>query len=115
MNWTKKTLVFTVLSIVLLFAFKGENITVEHIQQENSSSYFSNDSIHASAFLQPQVAPTFLANCKVDNPVLAKWFDTFLIEAPDLKILKHLNTFQIQDINRCENVSLLLFPFHSFW
>ncbi|MET0759665.1 MAG: hypothetical protein ABWZ56_04545 [Flavobacterium sp.] len=115
MNWIKKTLVFTVLSIVSLFAFKGEQDAITQIQQENSSSNFSNDSIHASAFIQPQVTNTFTVNHKADSPVFIKWFDNFLFKIPDFKISKHLNTFLIQDINRCENVSLLLFPFHFFW
>ncbi|HLF52073.1 hypothetical protein [Flavobacterium sp.] len=115
MNWIKKTLVLTVLSIVLLFAFKGETNTIAEIQHENSNSNFSNDSIHASAFIQPQVTNTFVVNHKVDSPVFIKWFDNFLFKIPDFKILKHLNTFLVQDINRCQNVSLLLFPFHYFW
>lgn len=115
MNLIRKIAVFIGLMIVFLFALNVNEIRINTIQTEKSNSAFSNDSNHSSFFIQPQANISFIFNGKTANSIIAKWFENFLIKIPDFKILNLSNTFVNQDINRCEMVSILLFPFHYFW
>ncbi|MFV7235939.1 hypothetical protein [Flavobacterium sp. ZB4R12] len=115
MNWIQKTVVFIGLSLVLLFAFNASESSIEKIQLEKSSSSFSADPIHSSVFIQPQVSGTFTLHYKTTDYTIAKYFENFLIVIPDFKVNTFFSRFAKQDINRCETVSLLLFPFHFFW
>ena len=115
MNWFRKTLVFIGLSIALLFAFTANDATVDSNKIEKSSSSVSVDSIHSSDFIQPQVSNTFTSYHKTPDYTSVKYLENFLIEIPDFKSSTFFIRFAKQDINRCEMVSLLLFPFHFFW
>ena len=115
MNWFRKTLVFIGLSIALLFAFNANDATVDSNKIEKSSSSVSVDSIHSSDFIQPQVSNTFTSYHKTPDYTSVKYLENFLIEIPDFKSSTFFIRFAKQDINRCEMVSLLLFPFHFFW
>jgi hypothetical protein len=115
MNWIQRTVVFIGLSIAFVFAFNADPISIEKNPLEKSSSSFSNENIHSSVFIQPQSSASFTLNCKTGDYTITKWFENFLIATPDFKVLDCFNTFLNQDINRCEKVSLLLFPFHYFW
>ena len=115
MNWFRKTLVFIGLLIAFLFAFSASEAPIHTIKSEKSSSSVSVDSIHSSDFIQPQVSNTFTSYHKTPDYTIAKYLENFLIVIPDFKIRTFFIRFAKQDINRCEMVSLLLFPFHFFW
>jgi hypothetical protein len=115
MNWIRKTVVFIGLSLILLFAFTANQSVVEKIQLEKSSTSFSPDTIHSSVFIQPHATGTFSLHYKTINSAIVKYFENFLIVTPDFKVSTFFTPYAKQDINRCEMVSLLLFPFHFFW
>ena len=115
MDWIRKTLVFIGLSIAFLFAAHANKTFVEKIQQEKTDSSFSVDSIHSSVFIQPQANNSFASTQKNPDFSVSKYFENYLVVIPDLKIVTLFTPFANQDINRCEMVSLLLFPFHYFW
>ncbi|TDE51084.1 hypothetical protein [Flavobacterium sp. GT3P67] len=115
MNLFRKTVVFIGLLIAFLFAFSANENSIHTIQLEKSSSSVSVDSIHSSDFLQPQVSNTFTSYHKTPDYTIAKYLENFLIVIPDFKLSTFFIRFAKQDINRCEMVSLLLFPFHFFW
>ncbi|MFV8369320.1 hypothetical protein [Flavobacterium sp. LB2R40] len=116
MNWIQKIGVFIGLILVLLFPFAAKEESMPTIiPLENSSSSVSVDSFHSSDFIQPQVSNTGTACHKTPDYTITKYLENFLIPIPEFKITTFLIRFAKQDINRCEMVSLLLFPFHSFW
>jgi hypothetical protein len=115
MNWIRKTIIFIGLSIVFLFALSANEAVVGDIQLEKTESSFSVDGVHSSVFILPQASSTFTAPNKTLDFSVLKYFENLLVVIPDLKIGKFLTAFAKQDINRCEMVSLLLFPFHYFW
>jgi hypothetical protein len=115
MNWFRKTLAFVGLLIVFLFAFNVNEATVDSIKIEKSSSSVSVDNIHSSDFIQPQVSNTFTSYHKTLDYSIARYLENFLNVIPDFKISTIYLRFAKQDINRCQMVSLLLFPFHFFW
>jgi hypothetical protein len=115
MNWIRKTIIFIGLSIAFLFALSANKAVVSEIPSEKTESSFTIDGIHSSVFIQPQASSTFTAPNKTLDFSVLKYFENLLVVIPDLKIGKFLTAFAKQDINRCEMVSLLLFPFHYFW
>ncbi|MES2575431.1 MAG: hypothetical protein V4572_10850 [Bacteroidota bacterium] len=115
MNWIKKTIIFIGLTIVFAFAFSANESTVEKIQIEKQDSSFSVDSNHSSVFIEPQTSNIVASPQKTADYLTVKYFENYLVVIPDFKISTHLTDYTNQDINRCEMVSLLLFPFHYFW
>ena len=115
MNWIRKTIVFIGFTIAFLFAFSANEIAVNKIQPEKPESSFSSDSIHSSFFIEPQASNTFTHVQKTSNFSFSKYLENYLVAIPGLKIGTSFTHFANQDINRCERVSLLLFPFHIFW
>lgn len=115
MNWIKKTFFFIGLSLVLLFAFNANKSPVEKIQIEKNGSSFSPDGIHSSVFIQPQATNSFGLHYKTTDYTIAKYLENFQVITPDFKVIKSFTRYAKQDINRCQTVSLLLFPFHYFW
>ena len=115
MNWIQKTAFFIGLSIVLLFAFNANEATVEKIEIEKTSSSFSPDGIHSSVFIQPQATNIFGLHYKTTDYTIAKYLENFHVTTRDFTVIKPFTRYAKQDINRCQTVSLLLFPFHYFW
>lgn len=115
MNWIRKTIIFIGLSIVFLFAFNANESVVEKIQIEKTDSSLSVEGIHYSAFIQPQAGSSFASPDKNPDFSVSKYFENLLVVIPDFKVNTLFTLFANQDINRCEMVSLLLFPFHYFW
>ncbi|RKS13799.1 hypothetical protein [Flavobacterium sp. 120] len=115
MDFFRKTLVFIGLLIAFLFALSASEAAIHTTQLEKSSSSVSLDSIHSLDFIQPQVSNPFTSYHKTPDYTIAKYLENFLIAIPDFKISIFFIRFAKQDINRCEMVSLLLFPFHFFW
>ena len=115
MNWIRKTAIFIGLSIVFLFALSANEVAVDKIQLEKPSTSFSIDGVHSSVFILPQASSSLTVPNKTLDFSVLKYFENLLVAIPDIKIGKFLAVFAKQDINRCEMVSLLLFPFHYFW
>jgi hypothetical protein len=115
MNWIRKTIIFIGLSIVFLFVFNTNGSVVDKIQSAKTESSFSVDGIHSSVFIQPQNSSITTSPHKTPDFSVSKYFENLLVVIPDLKIGASFILFANQDINRCEMVSLLLFPFHFFW
>lgn len=115
MNWIRKTILIIGLSLVFLFAFNANESPGHSSEIEKTSSSFLPDSIHTSVFIQPQFSTTFILNYKASNSTFVKYLERFLVAIPEFKIKILFNSYANQDINRCEMVSLLLFPYHSFW
>ena len=115
MNWFRKTLVFIGLLIAFSFPLSASEASIHTTQLEKSSSSVSVDSIHSSNFIQPQVSNPFTSYHKAPDYTIVKYLENFLTTIPDFKITTFIIRFAKQDINRCEMVSLLLFPFHFFW
>lgn len=115
MNWIRKTILIIGLSLVLLFALNANEVPGHCIEIEKTSSSFSPDSIHTSVFIQPQISNLFVLHHKTSNYYVVKYLENFFVTLPDFKIKTFFNKYANQDINRCEMVSLLLFPYHSFW
>lgn len=115
MNWIKKIIIFIGFTIAFLFAFNANEVPVNKIQIEKKDSSFSIDSIHSSVFIQPQAGNSFASPHKTPDFSVSNYFENYLTIARDLKTDISFTSFPNQDINRCEMVSLLLFPFHYFW
>lgn len=115
MNWFRKTVIFIGLIVVFLFAFSANEIPNPITQSEKTSSSLSFDSIHSSDFIQPHVNNLFTSQQKTPDYSISKYLENFLIAILDFKRNISFIRFAKQDINRCEMVSLLLFPFHFFW
>ncbi len=115
MNWIKKTILLIGLIVAFAFAFNANETVVEKIQIEKQDSSFSVDSSHSSVFIEPQTSNLIASTQKTVGYSVAKYFENYLVAIPYLKISTHLTVYANQDINRCEMVSLLLFPFHYFW
>lgn len=115
MNWIRKIVIFIGLPIVFLFAFNANEVSVDKIQFEKPESSLSVEKIHSSAFIEPQSSNNLSATSKNPGFSFSKYLENYLVSIPDLKIGILFTFFANQDINRCEMVSLLLFPFHIFW
>lgn len=111
-----KKIVFLIgIFLMFLFAFNAKGNAMVKVEKEKSGSYFSTVNSHPSSFLQPQTVVSFISNHPVNDFVPGKWFAIFVIGTPVFKASKSFIVFSFQDIDRCENVSLLLFPYHIFW
>lgn len=115
MKWIRKTNIFIGLTIVFLFAFSANNVPITKIQVEKPESSLSIDSIHSSVFIEPQASNSNTSPQKITNFSFSKYYENYLEAIADIKIRNSFTLFANQDINRCEMVSTLLFPFHIFW
>ena len=115
MNCIRKFFVFIGLLIVFSFAFSVNEVSVLNAPKENSKTSLSVEKIHSSAFIEPQASNNLSSTPKNPNFSFSKYLENYLVSIPDLKIGITFTFFANQDINRCEMVSLLLFPFHIFW
>lgn len=115
MNWIRKIFVFIALLIVFSFASSVNEVSVSNLPVEKSKTSLSVEKVHSSAFIEPQASHNLSATSKNPNFSFSKYLENYLAPIPDLKIGITFTFFANQDINRCEMVSLLLFPFHIFW
>jgi hypothetical protein len=115
MNWIRKTVIFIGLTIVFLFAFSANEVAIDKIQFKKQESSLAVEKIHSSAFIEPQANHNLSAPSKTPDFSFSKYLENYLVSIPDVKIGISFTFFANQDINRCEMVSLLLFPFHIFW
>lgn len=115
MNLFRKIIVFFGLIIALIFAFNANYTAIEKNQNQDTNFNFSKYSNHSSAFIEPQNHANFILNFKSNPYAIAKWFENYLIAIPDYTLCSTSKIFLNQNINRFENVLLLLYPFHHFW
>ena len=115
MNWIRKTVIFIGLTIAFIFAFSANEVAISNVPLEKSKSSLSVEKIHSSAFIEPQASNPLTFSQKNPDFSFSKYLENYLAPIPDLKIGISFPFFANQDINRCEKVSLLLFPFHIFW
>lgn len=75
----------------------------------------SGHSFHKN-MLQPQTVHFSIANEHQLKPISLGYAALFLPEQLSFTVnLRSKTTTILQDTNRCESVSRLLFPFHNFW
>lgn len=110
-----KFIVFAALLIQFSFAYSANHET-SFSQKKDHNTSFGKESLSISHFVQPSIErsnPDLKNNNRI--PVDINEFNTFLPLFSSFKenILKIV--LSDQDIDRCANVSILLFPFHYFW
>ena len=115
MNLFKKIVLFVGLSLTFLLAFQGSEKAVYSLNTETNKPLYSTNTSDNSVFIQPEIVTHIVVNFKIEHQTMLKFFDNYLDLIPNIESSKIVNTFAIQDINRCAKVSLLLFPFHIFW
>lgn len=115
MNRIQKIFVYIGLIILFLFAFSANKIAVSSIQPEKNKTSFSVEKNHSSVFIEPRAHNSLSSTQKKTDFSVSKYLENFLAPISNLKISNTHTFVANQDINRCEMVSLLLFPFHFFW
>ena len=116
MNIFKKIVLLSGFLLALLLAFQGSENSIITEKSHSKNALFSDNFIDSSAFIQPENISHSVTNVKVNNQqTLAKFFENFSLVVPKLESSKIISAFSFQDINRCNKVSLLLFPYHIFW
>jgi hypothetical protein len=115
MNWIRKFFVFIGLLIVFSFAFSANEVSISNVPVEKNKTSLSVEKIHSSAFIEPQASNPLTFSQKNPDFSFSKYLENYLVSIPNLKTGISFAFFANQDINRCEMVSLLLFPFHIFW
>lgn len=102
--------------MTVFIVFGKENKKTIQIDYASKNSIEQIDFLKASAFVHQEVNQNFGLNSRADLPVYVKWFESFYnIGFSDFSSFTTTSIFARQDIDRCENVSILLFPFHLFW
>ncbi|WP_136151309.1 hypothetical protein [Flavobacterium sangjuense] len=114
---TKKFIGFV--SLLLLFSFSVTArtvITVNESSDNRKETFHKADhSLHKN-MLQPQVMQITVLPEHSAKPLPFAYSALCCSESINLSLqpTRQANVF-IQDVNRCESVSRLLFPFHYFW
>ncbi|MCF6129306.1 hypothetical protein L1S35_06445 [Flavobacterium sp. AS60] len=107
------------LSLLLLFSF---SVTARTAIAANESSDNRKETFHKADhsfhknMLQPQVMQVTVMPEHSAKPLAVAYSTLYCSESINLSLqpTRQANVF-IQDVNRCESVSRLLFPFHYFW
>lgn len=115
MKWIKNIALISVLmTIFLVFGRKDKKTFAFDFTPKKSIEQI--DFLKASAFVNQEINQNSVASSRADLPIYVKWFESFYnISFSQFSSFKATATFLRQDINRCETVSILLFPFHLFW
>lgn len=116
MNIFKKIILTFGFLLVVLLAFQGSENSIVTGKKVNKNALLSDKFTDSSAFIQPENISHSVTNVKVNiHQSLAKFFENYLLVLPKLELTNIVSAFNFQDINRCNKVSLLLFPYHIFW
>ena len=109
-----KFIVFTGLLIQFSFAYSANHDATISFPKENNTE-FGKETLSTSHFIQPSVergTPDLKPNNRIpvglNENTLLPLFSS--LKENNLKIV-----LSNQDIDRCTEVSILLFPFHYFW
>ncbi|PKB17910.1 hypothetical protein [Flavobacterium sp. 5] len=109
-----KFIVFTGLLIQSTFAYSANHDAVITFQKENNTE-FGKESLSTSHFIQPSIergTPDLKHNNRIPVGLSS---NTLLPLFTSLKENNIKIVLSNQDIDRCAEVSILLFPFHYFW
>lgn len=106
------------LALLLLIScsVSAKTFTANEIQKKGTVTLNkAEDSIHKN-MLQPQTAYVSISNEHLAKPMSFGYVALFFNEGAvsTLNPIGKTATF-LQDADRCESVSRLLFPFHNFW
>jgi hypothetical protein len=109
-----KFIVFTGLLFQFSFAYSANHDATISFQKQ-SNTEFGKETISVSHFVQPSFdkeSPELKQNNRIpvglSDITLLPLFSSFRENNLKIVLLK-------QDIDRCTEVSILLFPFHYFW
>lgn len=115
MKWIKNIVLISVLMTVFVVFGKEDKKTFT-IDYATKKSIERIDFLKTSAYINQEINQNSVASSRADLPIYVKWFESFYnISFSEFSVFKATTTFLRQDINRCENVSILLFPYHLFW
>lgn len=115
MKWIKNIVLISVLMTVFVVFGKEDKKTFT-IDYATKKSIERIDFLKTSAYLSQEINQNSVASSRADLPIYVKWFESFYnISFSEFSVFKASTTFLRQDINRCKNVSILLFPYHLFW
>lgn len=115
MKWIKNIALISVLMTVFL-VFGKKDKKAYSIDFSSKKSIEQIDFLKASAFVNQETAQNSGVTSRADLPIYVKWFESFCnISFSEFSVFKIATIFTRQDIDRCENVSILLFPYHLFW
>lgn len=81
----------------------------------DSQKQFSKERIHLSAIMRTDTLHSFVPNFKAGNTVVFVRINDEIRIYRGCKGVRLQKSFIRQDINRCEKVSIHLFPYHFFW
>jgi hypothetical protein len=115
MNNFWKFIVFTGLFFQLSFAHSANQNATLSFPKENNTQ-LNKESLNSYSFLQPSV-DRGIPNLKQNNRIPVS-INPCPTELQPLSIFKDNTSKTVvseQDIDRCNNVSILLFPFHYHW
>lgn len=117
---TKKFIVFgKMLTLLLLISYSvsaGTTSATNHLQDNPIENLNKAEHSFHKNMLQPQVVHVSMLPEHSVKPVQAAYSDLFYSESNSLLLQPTEQTnLVLQDADRCESVSRLLFPFHSFW
>lgn len=105
---------FTAILAALFFVF-SEKQAAENIPVAQNPAEYSHEGLHALAFIQPESVYHVVSTAKTfafSAARLTAFLDVDFSNPLQLKLRKN---FLLQDADRCQSVSLLLFPHHFFW
>lgn len=109
-----KFIVFTGLLLQFTFAYSANHDAVITFPKENNTQ-FGKESLSTSHFVQPSIERG-TPDLKHNNRIPVGLSENTIL--PLFSGLTEKNTKIVlsdQDIDRCVQVSILLFPFHYFW
>lgn len=116
MKWIKNLAFFVILTFAFLFSTTERKAADKLVQKSAKNSIEKIDYLRANVFVKPQISSNIFNGGRDSFPLLTKWFESFFdLKQAFFTTLSNTNLFVQQDINRCLNVSILLFPYHLFW
>lgn len=114
MKWIKQSVI---LASLIAFFVLGSSSTVIPIEKSitKEQRYLSAETIQSVGLIQSITASQIQLVVKENKTSFSNSL-LQLFEFPTLFIPEIFSLFLTQqDVNRCENVSQLLFPYHIFW
>lgn len=117
---TKKFLAFgKILALLLLISYSviaKPTVIPNGLQDQGTVSFNKAEQSFHKNMLQPQVVHVSMMPEHSVKPINTAYGDLFYCDSTCLLLQPTTQTHLIlQDANRCESVSRLLFPFHFFW
>jgi len=115
MKFLQKIVILFAIVAALFFVSYETPVSVVEITSEKQNS-LEIEGLHAALpFIQPQADHHIVSENKTGGAFFAKWLVNNFTFKVGFILKKPVQSFLFQDFDRCETVSLLLFPFHYFW